>query len=199
MKTLFAEIKTSVGATLILVGVLCGLYPFAVWVLGSVLFPDKAKGSLVADASGVVRGSALLGQPFAGEHYFHSRPSSAGAGYDAANSSGSNLGPTSQKLADTLKVDIDVYRKRNGLAPDVAVPADAVTRSASGLDPHISRANAELQAARVAKARNLPVERVRKLIYKNTDERALGLLGEPGVNVLRLNLALDQAATVAGQ
>lgn len=199
MKTFLAEIKTSVLATLVLVGVLCGLYPFAVWVVGSALFPAKASGSLVTDASGAVRGSALLGQAFTGEQYFHPRPSAAGSGYDAANSSGSNLGPTSQKLADTLKADIAAYRTRNGLAPDVAVPADAVTRSASGLDPHISPANAGLQAARVARARNLPVERVRLLISEHTDERALGLLGEPGVNVLRLNLALDQAFTAVAK
>lgn len=199
MKTFLAEIKTSIVATLILVGVLCGLYPLAVWVLGSALFPDKANGSLVTDASGAVRGSALLGQSFTAEQYFHPRPSSAGSGYDAANSSGSNLGPTSQKLADALKVDIATYRTRNGLAADAAVPADAVTRSASGLDPHISPANAALQAARVARARNLPVERVRTLIAENTEERALGLLGEPGVNVFLLNLALDRVATVAAK
>ncbi|HEY1110157.1 MAG TPA: potassium-transporting ATPase subunit C, partial [Opitutaceae bacterium] len=120
MKTLVAELKTSVVATLILVGVLCGLYPFAVWVLGGALFPEKVNGSLVTDASGTVRGSALLGQGFTGEQYFHPRPSSAGSGYDAANSSGSNLGPTSQKLADTLKADIAAYRMRNGLASTVA-------------------------------------------------------------------------------
>lgn len=199
MKTLVAELKTSVIATLILVGVLCGLYPFAVWVLGRALFSDKANGSLVTDASGAVRGSSRLGQPFTGEQYFHPRPSSAGSGYDAANSSGSNLGPTSQKLAEMLRADVAAYRTRNGLASDAAVPADAVTRSASGLDPHISPANANLQAARVARARRLPVVRVWGLISENTEPRALGLLGEPGVNVLRLNLALDQAATVAAR
>lgn len=199
MKTLVAEMKTSVIATLLLVAVLCGLYPTIVWVLGSALFPEKANGSLVVDSSGAVRGSALLGQGFIGEKYFHPRPSSAGAGYDAANSSGSNLGPTSQKLADTLKADIAAYRTLNGLAPDTPVPADAVTRSASGLDPHISRANAELQLARVARARGLPVERVRALIVEHTEGRSLGVLGEPGVHVLRLNLALDQAGAVAAK
>lgn len=199
MKTFLAEFKTSIVATLILVVVLCGLYPVAVWVVGSALFPAEASGSLVVDASGAVRGSALLGQGFTGEQYFHPRPSSAGSSYDASSSSGSNLGPTSQKLADTLRTDIAAYRTRNDLAPDAAVPADAVTRSASGLDPHISPANAGLQAARVARVRNLPVERVRALIAENTETRALGLLGEPGVNVLRLNLALDRPSPVVAR
>ena len=126
-----------------------------------------------------------------GEKYFHPRPSAAGNGYDAANSSGSNLGPTSQKSNDAIKERIEAYRKENGLKETDAVPADAVTASGSGLDPHISLRNAELQTARVAKTRNLGEEKVRALIQQNTDRADLGVLGEPGVNVLRLNLALD--------
>ena len=133
----------------------------------------------------------MLGQGYTAEKYFHPRPSAAGNGYDAANSSGSNLGPTSQKLNDAIKGNIENYRKENGLKETNAVPADAVTASGSGLDPHISLRNAILQTARVAKARNLGEDKVRKLIQQNTDRADLGVLGESGVNVLQLNLALD--------
>ena len=155
MKTLFSELKTSLLATLVLAVVVCGLYPAIVWGAGQLLFNDQANGSLIVDAQGKVRGSRLLAQGFTGEKYFHPRPSAAGAGYDAAGSSGSNLGPTSQKLADQIKADIAAYRAQNQVPEDIPVPADAVTRSASGLDPHISLANAQLQAARVARARGL--------------------------------------------
>ena len=191
MKTLVAELKTSVLATLVLAVAVCGLYPVVVWAGGQLLFRDQANGSLIVDADGTVRGSRLLAQSFTSGKYFHPRPSSAGTGYDAANSSGSNLGPTSQKLSDSIKADVVAYRKETGLRDTTPVPADAATRSGSGLDPHIGAANAELQAARVAKARNLPVERVRALIAEHTDDRDLHLLGEPGVNVLLLNRALD--------
>ena len=194
MKTLVSELKTSVLATLVLAVALCGFYPVIVWAGGQLLFRDKANGSLIVDADGTIRGSRLLAQSFTSDKYFHPRPSSAGTGYDAANSSGSNLGPTSQKLADSIKADVATYRKENGLDDTAPVPADAITRSGSGLDPHISAANAELQAARVAKARNLPVERVRALIAEHTDGRDLKLFGEAGVNVLTLNRALDTAA-----
>ena len=179
-------------ATLILAGVCCGLYPLVVFGIAQIAFPDKANGSLMVDAGGIIRGSRLLGQQFAGENYFHPRPSSAGNGYDAANSSGSNLGPTSQKLSDAIKERIETYRKENGLAGTQALPADAVTASGSGLDPHISLRNAELQATRVAKARNTAVETVLGLVRANTDAPDLGILGEAGVNVLALNLALDK-------
>jgi len=139
-----------------------------------------------------VRGSKLLGQAFADAKYFHSRPSAAGNGYDAASSGGSNLGPTSQKLNDAIKERITAYRAENGLSESEPVPADAVTASGSGLDPHISLHNAELQTARVAKARGLSEDKIRELVQQNTDGRDLGLFGESGVNVLRLNLALDQ-------
>lgn len=192
MKDIFSEIRGAVMATLVLAVVCCGLYPLVVWGIAQVAFPDQANGSLITDAKGTVVGSKLLGQGFTGEKYFHPRPSAAGNGYDAANSSGSNLGPTSQKLADAIKERVEAYRKENGLKDTDAVPADAVTASGSGLDPHISLRNAELQTARVAKARNLSVDKVNALIRANTDKADFGLFGEPGVNVLRLNLALDK-------
>ncbi len=192
MKDLFSEIRGAVMATLALAVVCCGLYPLVVWGIAQAVFPDKANGSLITDAKGTVVGSKLLGQGFTGEKYFHPRPSAAGNGYDAANSSGSNLGPTSQKLADAVKERVEAYRKENGLKDTDAVPADAVTASGSGLDPHISSRNAELQAPRVAKARNLSVDKVLELIRAHTDRADFGLLGEPGVNVLTLNLALDK-------
>ena len=136
------------------------------------------------DTDGTVRGSKLLGQGFTADKYFHPRPSAAGNGYDAASSSGSNLGPTSQKLNDAIKDRVDAYRKENGLKEDDPVPADAVTASGSGLDPHISLRNAELQTPRVAKARGVSEEKLRELIQQNTDARDFGLLGDPGVNVL---------------
>lgn len=179
-------------ATLVLAVVCCGIYPLVVFGIAQTFFREQASGSLIVDETGVVRGSALLGQNFSGEKYFHPRPSSAGAnGYDAAGSGGSNLGPTSQKLRDTIKERLAAYRAENGLVTNAVVPADAVTASGSGLDPHISLRNAELQTARVAKARNLSEDKVRALIQQNTDSADLGILGEPGVNVLPLNLALD--------
>lgn len=199
MKTLWAEMKTSLLATLALGVVLGGAYPIAVWAGGQLLFPAKANGSLVVDADGTVRGSALLAQRFTSARYFHPRPSAAGAGYDANGSSGTNLGPTSRKLAGMIQAAVAAYRAENQLAADAAVPADAVTSSASGLDPHISVANAELQAARVARARLLSLERVRALIGQSTDARQLGVLGEPGVNVLLLNRALDAATAAPAQ
>jgi len=144
------------------------------------------------DAKGTVRGSKLLAQGFTEAKYFHPRPSAAGNGYDAANSGGSNLGPTSQKLYDSIKERIAAYRKENGLPESESVPADAVTASASGLDPEISLSNAELQRPRVAKARGLSEDKVRELIRQCTDPVDWGIFGEPGVNVLELNLALDK-------
>jgi potassium-transporting ATPase KdpC subunit len=191
MKKHFSELRSAIMSTLILAVVCCGLYPLVVFGISQVLFRDKANGSLIVEKDGTVRGSQLLGQGFTAEKYFHPRPSAAGNGYDAANSSGSNLGPTSQKLNDAIKDRIAAYRTENGLKETDAVPADAVTASGSGLDPHISLRNAELQTSRVAKARNLSDEEVRVLIQQNTDGPDLGFLGEPGVNVLKLNLALD--------
>jgi K+-transporting ATPase ATPase C chain len=194
MKELFAEIRGAVFATLVLAIVCCGLYPLVVFGISQALFHDKANGSLILDSDGTVRGSKLLAQGFTADKYFHPRPSAAGTGYDAASSGGSNLGPTSQKLNDAIKDRVDAYRKENGLNADESVPADAVTASGSGLDPHISLRNAELQTPRVAKARAVSVEKLRELIKQNTDARDLGLLGDPGVNVLSLNRALDSFA-----
>ncbi len=181
--------------TLALAVVCCGLYPLVVFGLAQILFPDKANGSLIVDEKGVVRGSRLLGQQFAADKYFHSRPSAAGNGYDATSSGGSNLGPTSKKLADGIAQNVADYRAQNGLTTNAPVPADAVTASGSGLDPHISVRNAELQAPRVAKARGLSEDKVRELIQQNTEGPDLDFLGEPGVNVLTLNLALDALGT----
>ena len=178
-------------ATLALAAICCGLYPLIVFGVSQALFYEKANGSLILGKDGAVRGSKLIGQNFAAEKYFHPRPSAAGNGYDAANSSGSNLGPTSQKLNDAIKDRIAAYRAENGLKETDPVPADAVTASGSGLDPHISLQNAELQIPRVAKARGMAEEKLRELIQQNTDGRDLGVLGDPGVNVLELNLALD--------
>jgi len=179
-------------ATVVLAIVCCGLYPLVVYGIAQVAFPHKANGSLIVAKDGTVRGSELLGQNFTDAKYFHPRPSAAGNGYDAANSSGSNLGPTSQKLNDALKDRIAAYRTENGLKDTDSVPADAVTASGSGLDPHISLRNAELQVPRIAKSRNLSTDKVREFIKQNTDSADLGILGEPGVNVLKLNLALDK-------
>ena len=171
---------------------LCGLFPLVIFAAGQLFFPQQANGSLIESKDRRILGSELLGQNFAGAKYFHPRPSAAGAnGYDAASSSGSNLGPTSQKLMDTVKQRLESYRAENALASETLVPGDAVTASGSGLDPHISRRNAELQAARVAKERGLSLDAVRAEIAKATDGRSLGILGEPGANVLKLNIALD--------
>lgn len=195
MKDLFSEIRGAVAATLALTVVCCGIYPLAVFAIAQVALPQQANGSLITNSTGAVIGSKLIGQGFTGERYFHPRPSAAGNGYDAANSSGSNLGPTSRKLNDAVKERIATYRKVNGVSDTESVPADAVTASGSGLDPHISVRNAELQLPRVAKARGLGEERVRDILKRHTDRRTIGILGQPGVNVLRLNLALDWLAT----
>ena len=177
-----------------LAAVCCGLYPLVVFGISQALFHEKANGSLIVDKDGTVRGSKLLAQGFTAEKYFHPRPSAAGNGYDAANSGGSNLGPTSQKLDDAIKDRVAAYRKENGLGQGDSVPADAVTASGSGLDPHISLRNAELQIPRVAKACGLSEGKLHELIKQNTDAQDFGVLGDPGVNVLTLNRALDSFA-----
>jgi K+-transporting ATPase ATPase C chain len=176
-------------------------YPLAITGIAGVLFPDRAQGSLIT-VNGTVVGSALIGQQFADDKYFHGRPSATNtpdpndptknvdAPYNAANSGGSNLGPTSKALADRLQGDVDKLKAENPSAP---VPVDLVTTSGSGLDPDISPAAALFQVPRVAKARNMPEDRVRALVEEQTKGRILGLLGEPRVNVLALNLALDGA------
>jgi potassium-transporting ATPase KdpC subunit len=191
MKTILTELKNSVIATILFAIVLCGIYPLIVYGAAQLFFPHAANGSLIEDKNGELVGSELLGQMFSADKYFHPRPSAAGAGYDAANSGGTNLGPTSQKLINSIKSAVEQYRKENNLAPGVLVPADAVTSSASGLDPHIGVKNAELQVPRVAKARGLSEEDVRNLVKQNTEGPQFGILGDPGVNVLKLNLALD--------
>ena len=174
--------------------VITGLvYPLAVTGIAQGVFNDKADGSLVENADGEVVGSSLIGQAFTGAEYFHPRPSAAGDGYDASASSGSNLGPTNDDFLASVEERADAYRDENGLAADAEVPVDAVTASASGLDPHISVANARLQAPRVADERGLDVDAVLKLVDDHTSGRDLGFLGEKGVNVLELNLALDEA------
>jgi potassium-transporting ATPase KdpC subunit len=190
MKTFLKELWTSIVATVVLCVVVSGLYPVLIWGLGQVLFPHQANGSLV-ESNGQVVGSELLAQGFSGARYFHPRPSDAGTGYDPTSSGGSNLGPTSQKLMDTIKANVDQYRQENGLPAGALVPVDAVTASGSGLDPHISLPNAQLQIPRVAKERGLSEEVVRGEVTKATDHPLLGLGGDPGVNVLRVNLALD--------
>ena len=180
-------------------------FPAVVTGIAQVVFPRQANGSLVTQ-SGKVVGSEIIGQSFAKPEYFHPRASAAGGGYDASNSSGTNLGPTSDKLVngvhdpknpsgdfDGVKDLAQKYRAENGLAADAVLPADAVTRSASGLDPHISPRNAALQADRVAKARNIDVAKVKGLVAECTDPAFVGVFGDPGVNVLRLNRALDAA------
>ncbi len=190
MKNGLQQLKISLLVSLLTLILLCGIYPAAIWGLSQALFPAKANGSLI-EREGKAVGSELLGQNFAAEKYFHPRPSAAGNGYDAANSSGSNLGPTSQKQFDAVKERVAAYRKENGLAANVLIPADAVTASGSGLDPEISPANALLQADRVARARGLAAPRIVALIRNHIRGRSLGVLGDPGVNVLMLNLALD--------
>jgi K+-transporting ATPase ATPase C chain len=192
MKLFLAEIRSAVVATLMLAIVCCGIYPLVVFGLGQMLFHEKANGSLIVQTDGTIRGSRLIGQQFTGEKYFHSRPSAAGNGYDATASGGSNLGPTSQKLRDSIVQNISDYRAQNGLGTNAPVPADAVTASGSGLDPHISLENALIQAPRVAKARGLSVDNVQGLIKQHTDQADFNVLGDPGVNVLELNLALDR-------
>jgi K+-transporting ATPase ATPase C chain len=179
---------------LVVLTILCGLlYPLAVTGAAQVLFRSRANGSLVHDASGKVVGSSLIGQPFTGRQWFHGRPSAAGDGYDPTASSSSNLGPNNPDLLKAVAERVKAYRAENGLAPDARVPVDAVTASGSGLDPQISVANARLQAPRVAKARHLPLAKVLDLIHAHTEGRSLGFLGEPGVDVLALNLSLEQA------
>ena len=195
MKTFLSETVTSLRATVVFAVLLCGIFPLIILGAGQLLFPRQANGTLIESNDRRIIGSEWLGQNFAGAKYFHPRPSAAGAnGYDAASSSGSNLGPTSQRLVDAVKQRVDTYRAENGLAADALVPGDSVTASGSGLDPHISIKNAELQAPRVAKERGLRLDAVKLEIAKATDGRSLGILGEPGVNVLRLNIALDNTA-----
>ncbi len=191
IQELVQEIKVSILAMVSLLVLLCGIYPVVIWGIAQVVFPGKANGSLI-ERQGKLVGSSLIAQSFESPHYFHPRPSAAGdIGYDGTSSGGSNLGPLSKKLIDQAKERIQNYRKENNLSADTPIPADAVTASGSGLDPHIGLKNAHLQMARVANARGLSDIEMKKAIAAATDKPFLGFLGEPGVNVLELNLALD--------
>jgi K+-transporting ATPase ATPase C chain len=196
------EIRPAIVLLLVLTAITGLAYPLAMTAIAGAIFPSQAQGSLI-ERDGKVIGSALIGQEFKDDKYFHGRLSATlapdpndptktvSAPYNAANSGGSNLGPTSKALADRLKEDVDKLKAEN---PNAAVPVDLVTTSASGLDPDISPEAAEFQVPRVAKARNLPDDQVKQLVASNTQGRLLGLIGEPRVNVLALNLALDRAA-----
>jgi K+-transporting ATPase ATPase C chain len=174
-------------ATIIVFGI---IYPFVVTGVAQLLFPQQANGQLIRHGNQVI-GSRLIGQPFTSARYFHPRPSAAGNGYDAANSGGSNLGPTTQRLLNRVKASVMVVRAEN---PTVPVPVDLVTASGSGLDPDISPASAYFQVPRVAHARAVSEERLREMVAAHIAPRTIGILGEPRVNVLELNLALDQLA-----
>lgn len=191
MRQVLAEVRAALFATMGLAVVCGGLYPLVVFGLARLAFREQADGSLIADKGGVVRGSRLLGQTFTNAAYFHPRPSAAGNGYDAANSGGSNLGPTSKKLSDTIKDRVEAYRKENRLPETEPVPADAVTASGSGLDPDISPESARNQIARIAVARGITRARIIEIVDSAVERPQLGFLGEERVNVLRLNLALD--------
>jgi K+-transporting ATPase ATPase C chain len=194
MRALIRQLRPAFLIVIVLT-LICGVgYPLLSTAIGQVAFHNKANGSLIK-RDGVIVGSKLIGQTFTAPEYFHSRPSAAGAGYDGSASSGSNLGPTSPDLLSAVSDRVAAYRQENGLAADALVPVDAVTASASGLDPHISIANARLQTARVATARGLDPAVVAKLVDSHTDGRQLWVLGEPGVNVVELNLALDNLAS----
>jgi K+-transporting ATPase ATPase C chain len=191
-ENLVQHLRTAVLMVVVLTVLLGIIYPLLMTGVGQVLFPSQANGSLVRDAQSNVVGSSIVGQNFTQPQYFHPRPSAAGSdGYDATASGGSNLGPTNQKLIVNVQQRSDAYRAESGLASDAAVPVDAVTTSASGLDPDISPANALLQVHRVAVARGLSDDQVRGLVNQYTEGRTLFVLGEPRVNVLKLNLALD--------
>jgi len=184
-RNLLVAVLMTVVTTLLL-GV---VYPLVITAIAQVVFPDQANGQLL-ERDGTIIGSRIIGQGFSSTGYFRSRPSAAGMGYDAANSAGSQLGPTNKKLIDAVTANVEAARKEN---PNVPVPIDLVTTSGSGLDPDISPAAALFQVPRVAKARNMPEDRVRQLVDEHVEGRTLGFLGEPRINVLALNLALDRA------
>jgi K+-transporting ATPase, C subunit len=184
------NISTAVLMTIVTTILFGLIYPLVVTGLAQVIFPENANGQLLRSSDGTVIGSRLIGQPFSSPGYFQSRPSAAGAsGYDAGASSGSNLGPTNQKLIDRVKADVERLKAEN---PGKPVPIDLVTTSGSGLDPHISPASAEFQVARVARERGIGEDELRRIVSAHTEGRQFGFLGEPTVNVLELNLDLDR-------
>jgi K+-transporting ATPase ATPase C chain len=185
------DIKTAIVLTVLLLVVCCALYPLVVFGVGQLLFSKQANGSLVSGPDGKPIASTLLGQTFTADKYFSPRPSAAGTGYDSTSSSGSNFGSTSQALHDAVKQRVADYRKANSLPDSQVVPADAVEASGSGLDPHISLKNAAFQIPRVAKARGMNEDDLKKLVGQCTDGRDFGILGEAGVNIVKLNLTLD--------
>jgi len=190
MKIWLSELRTSFWAIIALAVLVCGIYPASVLLLNQALFPAKSGGSLIRQ-NGRVVGSWMIAQAFNESRYFHPRPSAAGRGYDASRSGGTNLGPTSKMLIETVARRAERYRDENSLPRNALVPADAVTSSGSGLDPHISPENARLQTGRVAEARGIPPEKILELVKSCTKGRTLGILGRPRVNVVRLNMALD--------
>jgi potassium-transporting ATPase KdpC subunit len=185
------EIKTSLIVTAVLLVICCAVYPLVIFGAGQLLFPKQANGSLVLDEKGNPIASTLLAQNYTADKYFNPRPSAAGTGYDSTSSGGSNYGATSQALHDAVKQRVSDYRKANNLPDTQSVPADAVEASGSGLDPHISLKNAAFQLPRVAKARNMSEDDLKAMVAKYTDGADFGILGEPGVNIVKLNLALD--------
>jgi K+-transporting ATPase ATPase C chain len=191
------NIKIAILMTIVTTVLLGLIYPLVVTGLAQLLFRDKANGQLIS-RNGEIVGSRIIGQAFVGPGYLHSRLSAAGAGngYDAANSGGSNLGPTNQKLIDRVKTDVARLQAEN---PGQSVPVDLVTTSASGLDPDVSPAGAEFQVPRIARERGLSEDQVRQIIQQHTEQRTWGLLGEPRVNVLEVNLALDQVKAMASK
>jgi K+-transporting ATPase ATPase C chain len=193
MRPFFRQLRPAFLAIAVLTAILGLAYPLVVTTIAQIGWGDTADGSLI-ERDSVVVGAELIGQPFVSPQYFHPRPSAAGDGYDGSASSGSNLGPTNPEFLATVSERVAAYRSDNGLGDDVLVPVDAVTASASGLDPHISVRNAELQAPRVAEVRGLTLDEVLVMVGEHTTDRPLGILGDPGVNVLELNVALDGAS-----
>ncbi|WP_263366592.1 potassium-transporting ATPase subunit KdpC [Edaphobacter bradus] len=189
------HLTTAVLYTIVTTVIFGVIYPYAVTAVAQLLFHDKANGQLIQQ-NGQVVGSRIIGQPFTAPGYFHSRPSAAGNGYDAANSSGSNYAPTNKKLIDRVAGDASALQSDN---PNADIPVDLVTASASGLDPHITPAAADFQIPRVARERNLPPSTLIELVARHTEGRQLGFLGEPRVNVLELNLDLDRTAPLAAK
>ena len=193
MNAFFRQIRPAILAMVVFTVILGVAYPLVVTAIAQVGWGDTADGSLI-ERDGVVVGAQRIGQPFVSPRYFHPRPSAAGDGYDGSASNGSNLGPTNPAFLVAIGERVEAYRSENGLGDDVLVPVDAVTTSASGLDPHISVRNAQLQAARVASARGMTLDEVLGGVGEHTTDRPLGILGDPGVNVLELNIALDAAS-----